>query len=189
MRSRRKRFVTGVAAMIVATTLATLAIAQDGVPPGSKSAGSSSQAEPGSRARPELIAFEDQERYRPGVPRGPAIDFCPTPEQTEQHLKLYGFDYKPRPRDGLACSSEGAWTPPGPPYPPDPDESLSEREICEQEKREFLEARPLPSEDPLTLLGEKPNGGTTGIILDADPKWVERERIEDIHDWARGMGC
>jgi hypothetical protein len=36
-------------------------------------------------------------------PRGPYVDFCPTPEQVESHLAEYGFDYKPT----VACTSEG----------------------------------------------------------------------------------
>jgi len=37
------------------------------------------------------------------LPPGPYVDFCPTPEQAEAHLALYGFDYKPT----VACSREG----------------------------------------------------------------------------------
>ncbi|MGH3039683.1 MAG: hypothetical protein ACRDLZ_09845 [Gaiellaceae bacterium] len=38
-----------------------------------------------------------------GVPEGPFVDFCPTPEQVVSHLQIYGVDYKPT----VPCSREG----------------------------------------------------------------------------------
>jgi hypothetical protein len=37
------------------------------------------------------------------LPKGPYVDFCPTPEQTAAHMEQYGFDYKPT----VPCTADG----------------------------------------------------------------------------------
>jgi hypothetical protein len=116
------------------------------------------------------------------VPQGPEVDFCPTPEQVEEHFKLYGFDYKPT----VSCTREGEVKPAGQLLPDDPDEALSDKEACEREKDLLLSAVPLRLHDhnPRTLYGRLPDGREiiVGIM-------GEVEKGRSIRDEASLLGC
>lgn len=121
------------------------------------------------------------------VPRGPVIDFCPSPEQIDAHLAEYGFDYKPQPPNGAVCSRDGeVRAPSDPAEDPTP---VSEEERCRDQRQAYLESEPLPDEDndPLTFYGRKRNGGSVGVSIDGEPKALEG--VEDIHDYARSFSC
>jgi len=182
----KRHVVAAVAAIAVLAGGVGVAIA---VAQGSDSTGSG-EPDPGSRAEPRLIPFEEQETFRPGVPDDPYIDFCPTPEQAEAFAERSGgLDLKPSPPEGAGCGRDGQYRLPEELQTSDPRESLSEEELCQQDKQSLLEAQPIPSDDPLTLQGETSDGREVGVDLDADPEFLEREGIDDIHDWARRMGC
>ena len=118
-----------------------------------------------------------------GVPRGPFIDFCPSAEQTEAHLKQYGFEYKPV---GVACNREGEVAPPATPIPDDPDDSLSDKEACERDKQELLSAEPLDDHDgdPTTLRGRLPNGAEVIVGITASKDYAEKLRGMNIREYA-----
>ena len=143
-----------------------------------------------SSPRPELIPFEKQETYRPGVPDDPYIDFCPTPEQVEAYAeRTGGLDLKPSPPDGSGCVRDGQYRLPAELQTPNRTESLPRKERCQREKESLLEPEPIPSDDPLTLRGKKADDGEVGVDIEGDPEFLKREGIHDIHDWARRMGC
>lgn len=128
MRTFIRRHVIATAIVVVALAGAVgVAVAQVG--------GGDSAASPESGTRGE------------GVPEGPYVDFCPTPEQTEEHLKLYGFDYKPT----VACTREGEPAPPTDEQradsADDPDAGLSGDELAARLKEELLNAEPAPNPD------------------------------------------
>lgn len=182
----KRHVVAAVAATVVLAGGVGVAIA---VAQGSDSTGPG-EPEPGSIAEPRLIPFEEQETFRPGVPDDPYIDFCPTPEQVEAFAERSGgLDLKPRPPGRMGCSSRGAWTPPDPPYPDPPEEQMTEEEICEQEREWLLEARPVPSDNPLEFRGAKPDGGEIVVYIDGDADYLQSEGINDIHDLAEQGSC
>jgi hypothetical protein len=122
------------------------------------------------------------------VPKGPYVDFCPTLEQTEAHLKLYGFDYKPT----VACTAEGKVAPSSSPVPADPEDALSDEEACKKEKADLLDAQPLPDDDgdPTTLRGKHPDGGEFIMGVMASEAYAQKLQGMDIHDFARSeLGC
>jgi len=99
------------------------------------------------------------------VPEGPEVNFCPTPQQTEEHLKAYGFDYKPT----VSCTADGqvdSAPAQDPAEPADPDSGLSQPERDQQEKQALLNARAVPSDgDTCTIDGEYRDGEKVGILL------------------------
>ncbi|MGI9019828.1 MAG: hypothetical protein ACR2G3_03870 [Solirubrobacterales bacterium] len=115
-----------------------------------------------------------------GVPEGPFVDFCPTPEQVEAHLKAYGFDYKPT----VPCTVQGeaVAAPPPDASDVDRDQGLTEAEALVREKRALLDARPTPSDgNPCTIDGEYANGEPVGIIRFTCPD-KEQTPAEFAHD-------
>jgi len=115
-----------------------------------------------------------------GVPEGPFVDFCPSPEQTEEHLERYGFDAKPT----VPCSADGEVAPPQDPIPDDPDDDLSSAERLQQEKEDLLSAQPLP--DPTgegcAVRGEKPDGEIIEIqLMVCQPGLTLDEFIEQVY--------
>lgn len=110
-----------------------------------------------------------------GVPRGPRIDFCPTPTQSETHLERYGFDYKPT----VTCTREGEVVSPpaGDPNDVDHDEGLSESELERREESALRSATPTSHDgDPCTIDGEDKNGAPIEIVPFVCP---EREVTPD----------
>jgi hypothetical protein len=146
--SGRTRMALALAVVLVCGVAAAIAIAQD----------SGTGAGAPASAPADTTTTSD-------IPEGPEVDFCPTPEQTEEHLKLYGFDYKPT----VACTREGkVQSPPAedPAEPKDSDEGLTEAEAEQREKEGLLSARPLPSDgDTCTIDGEYPNGEKVDVWL------------------------
>jgi hypothetical protein len=123
-----------------------------------------------------------------GVPEGPFVDFCPTPAQTEEHLKLYGFDYKPT----LACTREGEAPSPTAEQRADtandPDEGVSDTEACKEGKDLLESAVPARDSDgdPGTVEGVLPDGTAVKVVPFGTPKlppgW-------SIRDEARVYSC
>jgi len=173
------------AAATLAVAAGAIALAQD-----------SDQTEPaepaaGSRAEPQLIPFEEQETFRAGAPDHPYIDFCPTPEQIEAFAERHGVDLEPNPPGRRACSSEGALTPPDPPYRDPAWETMTDRERCIYEEEAFLSARPLPpkpGDDPGTFRGQLPDGREVLAFVDGDPEHLEKT-VDDINDLGRPEAC
>lgn len=137
---RTKGLLAALAVAALGVLLAAVALAQD--------------ESSGGQAAPSANATQSD------VPEGPYVDFCPTPEQTETHLKLYGFDYKPT----VACTREGQAPPPTPEQRADtardPDEGLSADERIARLKQVLLTSRPAPDPDgdPSTIEGVTANG-------------------------------
>lgn len=106
------------------------------------------------------------------IPKGPSVDFCPTPEQTEAHLKIYGFDYKPT----LTCLRDGEAPPPTPEQQADtasdPDAGLSPADRLARLKQELLDSKPASTEDgdPLTLEGVNADGERFQLEIQGDPE-------------------
>jgi hypothetical protein len=144
MSKPRKGFVASSLVVAVGVAVAAIAVAQ------TDSGDSPSTPESGQRGV--------------GVPEGPYVDFCPTAAQIEEHLRVYGFDYKPT----VACTSEGeVENPPAQAAadPPDPDENLTPAEAAAREKQRLLNAKPLPHEgDPCTIDARYPDGERVEII-------------------------
>jgi hypothetical protein len=123
-----------------------------------------------------------------GVPEGPFVDFCPTPEQVEAHLDKYGFDYKPT----VPCTVEGE---PAAPTPvqledtaADPDEDVSAKERCALAKDRWLSGKPLPDadDDALSIEYETADGQETAVQVFGDPKVHEGMSIDEF---ARSVNC
>ena len=101
-------------------------------------------------------------------PRGPFVDFCPTPEQVEDHLAEYGFDYKPTVpcTDGVQRESTAAAA-----RHPDPPERGAANETDPQAKareKAFLKSLTRgPEEDgnPATIEAVAPDGEEVTIII------------------------
>lgn len=162
---RRKRILAVFSVMLAVGAAATgLAIAQIG--------GGDSAASPETGTRGV------------GVPEGPFVDFCPTPEQTDLHMQIYGFDYKPT----VACTREGepvAPTPePSPEAAQDPDEGLSAAQTCEIDKTSLQSAKPLPDRDgdPLTREGVLPDGRQIVVDVFGDPDSLKGQTLRDLAD-------
>jgi hypothetical protein len=117
-----------------------------------------------------------------GLPKAPFVDFCPTPEQVEQHMQVYGFDYKPT----VACNREGefqAQTPEqGADAAQDPDEGLSAAETCKLDKTHFLSAKPLPDRDgdAAPFEGVLPDGREIVVQVFADPASLKGQTLRDL---------
>jgi hypothetical protein len=92
-----------------------------------------------------------------GVPEGPFVNFCPTPEQVESHLKLYGSDYKPT---NIACTREGEASVRSSDKPPSGDDELTGKAADEYHDALIESARPAPDGDgdPTTIAGILPDG-------------------------------
>ena len=142
------------AVAVVAASATAIALAQDG------STGD-------TQSSPDAGAPSGQAT----VPKGPFIDFCPTPEQSEAHLRAYGFDYKPT----VGCNREGEVAPPTPEQQAgtveDPDENLTAPERLARLKQELLDSRPVANEDsdPLTIEGVTADGQRFDLEIQGDP--------------------
>lgn len=116
------------------------------------------------------------------VPRGPEVDFCPTPDQTEAHLKQYGFDYKPT----VECSVDepGDSDPSG--AEPTGDDALSGPEADKYYDEQLKDAKPLPDSDgdPTTIEGKLSDGREVTVILETSNP--EQFRGMDIDEYAAG---
>jgi hypothetical protein len=161
-KQRRKALVSFLVAALASALLVTVALGQD------EPSGNGSPAANDASAR--------------GVPRGPKVDFCPTPEQTEAHLRRYGFDYKPT----VACTRGGRAAPPSRPIRDDPDDALSDEEACKRDKALLRNAEPLPDRDgdPKTLEGRLSDGREVivGVMGKVERGWT-------IRDEASVLGC
>jgi hypothetical protein len=101
-------------------------------------------------------------------PRGPFVDFCPTPEQVEEHLAEYGFDYKPT----VPCtngvqqrSSNAAAVNPDPPEQGAANESDPEAKAREKAFLKSLRRGPETDGNPATIEGIAPDGEEVTIII------------------------
>lgn len=135
-RKRTKGSLVAVAVTALVVSVTAVALAHD----------DGGGGQPAPSADPAQSADSD-------VPEGPYVDFCPTLEQTEAHLKQYGFDYKPT----VFCGSEdgGGGTTTGSDWD---DLPASERE--ERENALLKSAEPAPDKDgdPTTIEGTLPDG-------------------------------
>lgn len=110
------------------------------------------------------------------VPAGPEVDFCPSAEQIQEHLRTHGFDYKPT----VPCTADGRAVRPA----PDPedaaysDEQLSKQERQARRKGMLQSARRLPDSDgdPATLEGVLPDGRKFVIFVSTN----DPERYKDM---------
>jgi hypothetical protein len=109
-----------------------------------------------------------------GVPEGPFVDFCPTPEQVESHLQIYGFDYKPT----VACSSEGQIVQPDGAANPDELDDLPDSVRMERQDALLRSAERLPDLDnnPGTIEVRLPDGTEGQIIIYTD----DSERFRNL---------
>lgn len=105
---------------------------------------------------------------RQDVPRGPEVDFCPTPEQAQAHLEEYGFDYKPT----VICTAEGEVDVPEGFVQADkePEKKLTkeeERAQLKEEKELLKSAKRAPEKDgdPATIEYVLPNGDEGTIYV------------------------
>jgi hypothetical protein len=115
----------------------------------------------GGRSAPSQPAPTEDPVARSDVPEGPYVDFCPTPEQTEAHLKQYGFDYKPT----VLCTREGQI--PEAPRGGDGDEdNLADSDRMARQDAEIRSSKRLPDLDnnPGTIEAELPNGQRLQIV-------------------------
>lgn len=98
------------------------------------------------------------------VPPGPSIDFCPTTDQIEAHLKEYGFDYKPT----VPCGENGEELPPV----ADPSDPPNEQALFAKEKKAIATATRAPDADgdPLSIELVLADGSKTTVFVDGDPK-------------------
>jgi hypothetical protein len=112
-----------------------------------------------------------------GLPKGPFVDFCPTPGQVDLHMQVYGFDYKPT----VACNREGERPAPTREQradaAQDPDEGLSAAETCKIDKAYFLNAKPLPGG---AFEGVLPDGSEIVVQVFGDPASLKRQTLGDL---------
>ena len=96
------------------------------------------------------------------VPRGPYVDFCPSPEQVAVHAEKYGFDYKPT----VSCTADGevesAEAERQAPPVAVPDAVARAREKAELSR---LRRGPERDGDPATIEGVTPEGDEVVIII------------------------
>lgn len=113
---------------------------------------------------------------------GGKVAYCPSPEQTEAHLRATGTDYKPT----RACNRGGAVAPPAQRAARHPDEGLTNAEACRRDKAQFAKAKPLPDKDgrPETLEFRDADGreGVVHVIGRVRKGWT-------INDHAGVLGC
>lgn len=107
-------------------------------------------------------------------PRGPHVDFCPTPEQVEQHLREEGFDYKPT----RLCSVEGEVQRPGPGMaegtPGRDHESDQAAMAREKALLKSLTRGPEKDGNPATIEAITPEGEEVTIMIQtSDPSLFE----------------
>lgn len=103
------------------------------------------------------------------VPRGPYVDFCPTPEQTEAHLIVYGFDYKPM----VACTREGEVIPAQGPDVSGAHANERDPVALDREKAFLKSLRRGPDTDgnPATIESVGPDGEDVVILIQTgDPE-------------------
>jgi hypothetical protein len=96
------------------------------------------------------------------VPRGPYVDFCPSPEQVAAHAEKYGFDYKPT----VSCTADGevestAAEGQAPPA------AVPDAVARAREKSELSRLRRAPDTDgnPATIESVTPEGDEVVIII------------------------
>lgn len=107
-------------------------------------------------------------------PRGPFVDFCPTPEQVEAHLEEYGFDYKPK----RVCGIEGEVERGGPGMVQDNPgrDHESDQAAMAREKAllKSLTRGPETDGNPATIEAVTPEGEEVQIIVQtSDPSLFE----------------
>lgn len=123
------------------------------------------------------VAFA-QERRADSVPRGPKVNFCPTQAQAEEHLRVYGFDYKPT----VACSRDGEVIPPSQPQQRSADDSLTQEQACRRDKSLLESATPMPDRDgdATTIEGKLPDGRdvVVSVLGKVKPRWTIRDEAK-----------
>ncbi|MDP9069268.1 MAG: hypothetical protein M3N53_13115 [Actinomycetota bacterium] len=109
-------------------------------------------------------------------PKGPYVNFCPTPDQVEAHLAEYGFDYKPT----VACTAEGQIGPSSSGEgAPDPGSAEEANNAAMAREKAFLKGLTPGVDadgDPTTLEGIGPDGQEVVIFVQT----TQPERFEGM---------